>query len=399
MKSLFFENQRGYVMCKAAHGLGRTCSYGELLVTRAKEWLAQSIRIRRSKNNLYDFFNIGYCRKRFPASITKSVKLALQVKQSDKPIDYIDMKNIESSMANYEHNSFVIALRTAYDDKQIERIIQQYMIGTNRDGTCIFWQIDISGKGCYAKAFYFHPNLYEYEQREHFVSNSYYQKFFNHRQVFFGEHLLASPENIDKPVYIFESEMTACIASECFPEYVCLATGNGDVKLTDESVWTSLANRKVILYSSNVKSKRTWNNIAGKIRSFGIDVTVNETLYKLFPDVEMDVSDMIIYFLKSQRRQQEAIAAENATENAVVDNSVVISENSAEEAVVDNPVVASKVEKTIDETLPEYKTSGTKDELCRQLGIDSKQFDRLIKKGKIKYLEPDRYSLNGILPF
>jgi hypothetical protein len=256
---------------------------------------------------------------------------------------------------------------------------------------------------------------------------------FNHRQCFFGEHLLSLPENKGKTVAIVEAEKSACICSEVMPNYVWLATGgkNG-VKWTDKNVWAYLQGRKVILMP-DVDAHQQWAEKAAIFRSFGIDVSVYDGLLKAAPGTQDDICDHLIDELMQKKRQPQQPATvinDNSAVSAAVEN---INADNAVSAEV-NPIVASmcaknpalsrlmtvfdcEVTKTdtyepqpgrmlsdaelkrLAAGLPDCN-SWTEPELCRELNIEPQHVRSLTDKREIYFIPiSGKYCRSGCTPF
>lgn len=229
-------------------------------------------------------------------------------KQPEKPIDYIDEKIMLATMQQYERNSFIIGLRSIFDEIQIRRIIDRYKLGTTRDGGVIFWQIDTLGRVHYGKVMHYQTDLHRDKSKHPVGYHSLMGKYgFNHRQCFYGEHRLALPENKYKLIAIVEAEKSSCICSEVMPDFIWLATGgkNG-VKWTDKNVWAYLKGRKVILFP-DVDAHQQWKEKAVLFRSFGIDVEVYEDLAKIAPGTQDDIADHIIIDLMQRKQQSTTV--------------------------------------------------------------------------------------------
>jgi hypothetical protein len=316
-------------------------------------------------------------------------------KQPEKQIEFLDEKIMLRTMTAYEHNSFTVPLKAIFDEKQIDRIIKRYQIGTKKDGACFFFQVDTLGRFRYGKVMYFLPDPYRVVKRDQskkpFGIHKLMSKEYNHRQCFFGEHLLILPESTcaahsaskNKVVAIVESEKTACICSEAMPDYVWLATGGS---------------------------------------SFGIDVSVYDGLVKIAPGTKDDIADHIIADL--MRRKQQPPPQQPAT---------VIDEGKTSR-VTDNPIVAAMCAKnpalsrlmtmfdcelthvdtyepqpsrmlTNDELkrlalrLPDFN-SWTETELCQLLKIEPQHVRSLTDNREIYHIQlTGKYCRSGCTPF
>lgn len=127
-------------------------------------------------------------------------------------------------------NVFVDWLRRLFYDDLTYYLIKKYHIGTTKKGETIYWQIDERGSVRAGKTI-----LYDnYGKRRkdvnppvNWVHSILIQagvlSKFELKQCLFGLHLLI--ENKASPIYVFESEKTAIIASVYYRQTLCVATG------------------------------------------------------------------------------------------------------------------------------------------------------------------------------
>ena len=336
--------------------------------------------------------------------------------QPEKTIDYFDERTMLATMAQYERNSFVNALRTVFDAEQIGNIIERYKLGTTKSGAVVFWQVDTLGRVRYGKAMHYLPDLHRDKSKHPVGVHSLMGKpNFNHRQCFFGEHLLSLPENKNKAIAIVESEKSACICSEAMPNYIWLATGgkNG-VKWTDKNVWAYLQGRKVILFP-DVDAHQQWAEKAAIFRAFGIDVSVYDGLLKVAPGTQDDIADHIIMDL-IQKKQQPAA---NTQRKIAVSENPVVAAMCAKNPALSRLMTVFDCEVTRTDTyepqplrmltgneltrlaagLPDHN-SFTEAEVCRMLKIEPTHVRRLVDSKQIYHIQlTGKYCRSGCTPF
>lgn len=197
-----------------------------------------------------------------------SIQKYKSVKQTVKPppISLISTDIVKQSRVNYHQNYFIQYLLKIFDIKTVERVIEQYHIGTSRHwkGATVFWQIDTQGEIRSGKVMLYNPQTgkrakkpYDHITWMHCILKI---KDFNLQQCFFGEHLLAIYPN--KPVAIVESEKTACIASIYYPPFVWLAAGS--VNNISAQRCQILKRRNVFLFP-DLKCFDQWSIVANKL--------------------------------------------------------------------------------------------------------------------------------------
>ena len=280
--------------------------------------------------------------------------------QPEKPIDYFDEKIMIATMTAYGRNSFVKALQMIFDENQINNIIDRYKLGTTKTGGVVFWQVDTLGRVRYGKVMYYLPDLHRDKSKHPVGVHSLMGRHgFNHRQCFFGEHLLSRPENKDKAVCIVESEKSACICSEVLQDYLWLATGGkSGIKWTNKNVWAGLHGRKVVLFP-DVDAHRQWMEKAKIFRSYGMDVSVFDILAKIAPDTQQDIADHIVIYLQQRK------------EKSFVEDVTCIHTEQPSPRILSGSELAK-----LATGLPDYN-SFTETELCWMLNIEPIQGVRL----------------------
>ncbi|MFD0751698.1 DUF6371 domain-containing protein [Mucilaginibacter calamicampi] len=179
----------------------------------------------------------------------------------------ISMASLQATLKAYEHNYFVQYLLNIFEEETVNRLIEDYHIGTAKrwPGSVIFWQVDRNEKvrtgkimlydavtGKRVKEPYSHiawvhtlPGVNrEIREGSAIPARTSTGTEFNLKQCFFGEHLLQY--DTDALVAIVESEKTAVIASGYMPEHCWLAAG-GVEGLTFEKC-KPLKGRQVLLF-------------------------------------------------------------------------------------------------------------------------------------------------------
>ena len=130
-------------------------------------------------------------------------------------------------------NVFVGWLRSLFHDDLTNYLIDRYHIGTTNDAKheTIFWQVDELGQIRTGKTILYGTDGKRRKDVKPPV-NWIHSKMvtagtidaYELKQCLFGLHLL-TPENKDTPIYVFEAEKTAVVASVFFNEAICVATG------------------------------------------------------------------------------------------------------------------------------------------------------------------------------
>jgi hypothetical protein len=198
-----------------------------------------------------------------------------------KTFGSIDFDQLKQSLKNYERKTLNQFLTRLFidDSDSVQKVIQKYFVGTWKDGSTVFWQIDQNRKIRTGKLMKFdietgkrqvvktwiengeQKELKAYWLHKELIHRKVMPKDFKIKQCFFGQHLLI--QDSVKTVAIVESEKTALICSICFPDKIWLAAG-GKSNLSIERLLI-LKGRKVLLYP-DADAYSDWKNKADQAR-------------------------------------------------------------------------------------------------------------------------------------
>jgi len=218
---------------------------------------------------------------------------------------YIDEAVFKRSLRGYDNNTLVAWLFGIVGVKAASKAIKQYHIGTSKNGGCVFWQIDMSGKVRDGKIIRYdlgghrRKDAYPPVQWTHSVLKI---ENFNLKQCFFGEHLL---RDTTKMIAIVEGEKTALLSSIYLPDYVWLATGGADLlnPENDSDKFRCLSGRDVTLFpdaSKDGSAFAKWSKKVELLRKFCQSVSVSSLIETHATDEERskgyDLADYLIRF-------------------------------------------------------------------------------------------------------
>jgi hypothetical protein len=230
----------------------------------------------------------------------------------DTPVNYIPFGYVTKSKS-YE-NHFIDFLKASFNSYDIQKVADDYLLGSTRNREIIFWQIDTTGKVHTGKIMQYNPETGKRIKHESRAINWVHNKLkrqgtisqdFNLAQCFFGEHLIRRYP--DKPVAIVESEKSAIIASIVFPDYIWLATGALNGLSLDKCF--VLDKRKVYIYPDLGKAYSVWKLKAEEISKFiRWEVHVSDLLENIAtPSAKaegFDIADYILHQLKNNQQSQ-----------------------------------------------------------------------------------------------
>jgi len=193
----------------------------------------------------------------------------------------------------------------------VERLMNDYYLGTTKDRNVIFWQIDKDKKVRTGKIIKYDPEtghrikdvtginwVHSILKKKGMLPDS-----FNLSQCLFGEHLLKKYP--DKAVALVESEKTALLGAGFLPDFVWLATG-GKSQLSIDKMKV-LSGRTVVMYP-DVDGYELWMNRSAEFRPF-CNVVVSDILERNATPEErerkIDIGDWLILQAQADRPQQE----------------------------------------------------------------------------------------------
>ena len=192
--------------------------------------------------------------KRFEIYKTSPTKPSKPTAIGYIPIHYVEKsKSMQSNFFRF----LSTLLGNYYGSKSQEvlnRLLDEYRLGATRDGSVIFWQIDMNGNVRTGKVMQYNPEDGHRIKTERGASINWIHSILKKQKVLsedwqlsqclFGEHLLSLYP--DKVVVLVESEKNAIIGSAIFPDYVWLATG-GKSQMKEDKLRV-LSGRTVLLF-------------------------------------------------------------------------------------------------------------------------------------------------------
>jgi len=156
-----------------------------------------------------------------------------------KPLVTIPMEYVEKSMATAKPGQcdFIDIIMHLFPKEDVARVIEKYYLGTTKEKSVIFWQIDENGNVHEGKAMAYNPANGKRDKASWQTCASKW--IFSTMQgrgllpmdaastkILFGQHLLATADK-ETMVCVTESEKNAIFGAIAFPDYVWLAVGSG----------------------------------------------------------------------------------------------------------------------------------------------------------------------------
>jgi hypothetical protein len=188
---------------------------------------------------------------------------------------------VGKSGRNYQHNNFVLFLKTLFTDAQVKEAILKYLIGTSKywNGATVFWQIDDKIKARHGKIMLFNSETGKRVKDKNgrglinSVRSALRLKDFNLNQCLFGLHLIT--ETNQKTIALVEGEKTAVIMSIFKPEYTWIATGGKHGLKYD--FLKPIKQYKIIAFPDKSEYNE-WLHKAKELNILGFKIVVNDWL-------------------------------------------------------------------------------------------------------------------------
>ena len=221
----------------------------------------------------------------------------LKEKKQETP-DCLPFDLIEQSMKHYEQNYFVQYLVKLFREKRAMQLVDDFLIGTARNGGTVFHQIDFKANLRQSKIIVYDPETGKRRKdvAPYQVARKLLGEVANIQPCFFNEcDLTLFP---DKPVAIVESEKTAILCSVFLPKYVWLATGGKNGIKWNYETCHVLKKRIVILYP-DLDAYENWTQAAEELKKVvNCKIAVSDLLEKYATEEQrkskLDLADFII---------------------------------------------------------------------------------------------------------
>lgn len=197
--------------------------------------------------------------------------------------DVMDGRAVADTLgeALYGQNNLAKYLIHLLGEEAAGEALRAYHVGTTERGFAAFWYCD--GKDFRG------GKVIRYGIDGHRQGAPFWDKPDRFKMCLFGRHLLWFFPSA--PVFIFESEKTAVIASAVYPDAVCLATGGAGNLNAD--LCDCLLGREVTLWPDADKAGRAWLSIADDLRRAGHNVLVNDSVFESGAPDGSDFADVL----------------------------------------------------------------------------------------------------------
>ena len=172
-------------------------------------------------------------------------------------------------------------------DAQLRHAADRYHLGCSDDGGVIFWEIDNQQRVHTGKIMYYHSDCHRDKQHTptwvHSLMKDKLPQNYELQHCLFGLHLLTSDlSHQTSTICIVESEKTAVILSEIFPDFLWLSCGG--LQMFKPELLAPLVNHKVVLFPDTDETGEAYNQWlsilqqAQKLNSFRYPIRISRIL-------------------------------------------------------------------------------------------------------------------------
>lgn len=318
-------------------------------------------------------YNCGYDLKPWayfeehPNELPRKHKHRRTKPEPPKPLVTIPFEYVEKSMAtaNPGQCDFIDIILHLFSKEDVARVIEKYHLGTTREKSVIFWQIDENNNVHEGKAMAYNPANGKRDKASWQTGASKW--IFSTMQgrgllpmdasstkILFGQHLLATSDENTK-ICVTESEKNAIFGAIAFPDYVWFAVGSSQELGKLRNVRDILAKCRSVILVPDSDAINEWSR---KAEDFKL---TNLTVWKLcqgHPD-GWDIADYIrdkwlqrpstiTAYHRKKETDTPSTPRREPTKQQMEDNNTIVAlcpQHRLEKLMATNPAVALLVDK------------------------------------------------------
>ncbi|KAA5542424.1 DUF6371 domain-containing protein [Adhaeribacter rhizoryzae] len=250
------------------------------------------------------------------------------------PDKYISEEIVQKSLKCYDLNPFVLFLESQFGKDGTQKVLSQFRIGTAKNGGTVFWYVDKARNVRKPKVVYYNLDGKRIKGKKPNFGG--YTNDKGYRLCLFGEHQLQKNYfPVDTPVFMVESEKTACIGYLAMPQYIWVAIGGDKVNLERAN---ALKGRQVIILPDADEPGRKGSESTSQILT---KLSISNKILDLFPE-RNDKTDLADYIISLHHTNKtEVISRQIPVVNTLPENKKVM----LEVLFHNNPILWSLTEK------------------------------------------------------
>lgn len=221
----------------------------------------------------------------------------------------LDPTLVEKSLSTQSTFCQSLVSQGYLSDAQMHQAADRYRLGASKEGRVIFWEIDEQQRVHTGKLMHYQPDCHRDKTLNptwvHAILKDQLPDGFTLQHCLFGLHLLSAPTHEPKAVCIVESEKTAVILSELFPDFVWLSCGG--LQMFKPELLAPLVNHKVVIFPDTDETGeafKTWSDKtqqASKLYAFQYPLRISSILeLHATPDQKARKIDLVDFLFESK---------------------------------------------------------------------------------------------------
>jgi hypothetical protein len=253
-----------------------------------------------------------------------------------KPTSYLDKELVYKSQSI--KNNLIYYLCGYFTVSQMMMAAALYFMGSTRDGSVIWYQIDDAMKVRSGKIIGYKDNGHRNKNTGvNWVHSKLNLPDYNLNQCLFGLHLINKFP--DEPIALVESEKSAFICSMLDSRFLWLAIG-GKSQLSEERL-QPIKNRRIILHPDN-DGITEWTKKADELNKHGFTIKVSQFVANHATEPTDDICDILM-------RERKPITADLSEDNTQDDKVITVDispqQKSLNHMIEQNPSIGLLVNK------------------------------------------------------
>jgi hypothetical protein len=213
-----------------------------------------------------------------------------------------------------------------------------YFMGSTRDGSVIWYQIDDAMKVRSGKIIGYKDNGHRNKNTGvNWVHSKLNLPDYNLNQCLFGLHLINKFP--DEPIALVESEKSAFICSMLDSRFLWLAIG-GKSQLSEERL-QPIKNRRIILHPDN-DGITEWTKKADELNKHGFTIKVSQFVANHATEPTDDICDIL---MRERKPITADLSEDNTQDDKVIEVQVSPQQKALQTMIQANPVISTLIDK------------------------------------------------------
>ena len=253
-----------------------------------------------------------------------------------KPISFLDKELVSKSLSTDNH--LIYYLCGYFTINQMMMAAALYFMGSTRDGSVIWYQIDTDMKTRSGKIISYNYNGHRDKNAGvNWVHSKLNLPDYNLNQCLFGLHLINKFP--DKPVVVVESEKSAFVCSMLDSRFLWLAIG-GKSQLSEERL-RPIKNKRIILHP-DFDGVTEWTQKADELNRRGFTIKVSSFVANHATEPTDDICDIL---MRERKPITADLSEDNTQDDKVIEVQVSPQQKALQTMIQANPVISTLIDK------------------------------------------------------